>query len=242
MIVSFDKSFVFVKTKKTAGTSVEIVLSTVCGADDIITPITAADERVRYSFGALPRNYCADPELEARYHKAIKTGGWKNIRKISRDEIKDKRNFWNHMPASLAQTKLSPAFWDSAFKFTVERHPYEKAVSAAYWRGRNKGLESDDAFRAFMDQTIETGRFRNIGLYSQNGNLLVDRVLQYSTLWQELDEVACKLGISIPETQPRAKGQSRKDRRPAEQLLTPEQKRRIYDLCYDEFQLFGYER
>lgn len=39
MIVSHRHRFIFVKLRKTAGTSIEVLLSRVCGPDDIITPI-----------------------------------------------------------------------------------------------------------------------------------------------------------------------------------------------------------
>lgn len=38
-IISFSRQFVFVKTAKTAGTSMEVCLSRHCAADDIVTPI-----------------------------------------------------------------------------------------------------------------------------------------------------------------------------------------------------------
>jgi hypothetical protein len=39
MIVSHKHRFIFVKTRKTAGTSIEVFLSSICGDDDIVTPI-----------------------------------------------------------------------------------------------------------------------------------------------------------------------------------------------------------
>ncbi len=58
MIVSHARKFIFVKTRKTSGTSMEISLSTVCGPDDIITPISWEDELVRLDMGGrLPQNY-----------------------------------------------------------------------------------------------------------------------------------------------------------------------------------------
>ncbi len=39
MIVSHKHRFIFIKTRKTAGTSLEVFLSTLCGAEDIVTPI-----------------------------------------------------------------------------------------------------------------------------------------------------------------------------------------------------------
>ena len=47
MIVSHTHKFIFLKTKKTAGTSIELALSELCGPDDVITPLTEIDEAQR---------------------------------------------------------------------------------------------------------------------------------------------------------------------------------------------------
>jgi len=44
MIISHEHKFIFLKTKKTAGTSIELALSELCGLDDVITPLTTVDE------------------------------------------------------------------------------------------------------------------------------------------------------------------------------------------------------
>jgi hypothetical protein len=51
MIISHCHKFIFIKTKKTAGTSIEYFLSKHCGEDDIVTPIYPHIE------GHLPRNH-----------------------------------------------------------------------------------------------------------------------------------------------------------------------------------------
>lgn len=51
MVVSHRYRFIFIKTRKTAGTSIEVFLSQQCAPDDILTPIIPHHEPHR------PRNY-----------------------------------------------------------------------------------------------------------------------------------------------------------------------------------------
>ena len=58
MILSHEHRFIFLKTRKTAGTSIEIALSKFCGDKDIITRITNQDEILRSQLGFRgPQNF-----------------------------------------------------------------------------------------------------------------------------------------------------------------------------------------
>ncbi|MBC8051351.1 MAG: hypothetical protein H7X92_14570, partial [Chitinophagales bacterium] len=56
MILCHEHKFIFLKTRKTAGTSVECALSAFCGPEDVITPFRRAeDEAMRAGRG--PQNW-----------------------------------------------------------------------------------------------------------------------------------------------------------------------------------------
>jgi hypothetical protein len=239
MIASFLHRFIFIRTRKTASTSTEIVLGACCGPKDIVVPIGVDDEKTRKDYGGSPRNFSSDPQLETRYLEALAAENWGEVKRLYR-EIMLHLRFHHHMPATELRTMLDKDFWDSALKFAVDRHPYEKAVSLAYWRSRNAPLEGA-AFSTYLDEVIERAEFRNFDLYSEHGKPIVDKVLRYEELDTALPALASELGITLPEAMPRAKGQYRKNREQAHTLLTPTQRARIQTACAEEFTLLGYE-
>ena len=92
MILSHAHRFIFIKAHKVASTSIEIGLSQVCGPDDIITPVTPIDEKLRLAGGGVARNYSDDPEAEKAFADAVATKPLEAISEIPRDV-----KFRNHM-------------------------------------------------------------------------------------------------------------------------------------------------
>ena len=213
MIASFTHGFIFVKTRKVGGTSLEIVLSSWCSGRDIVTPIPPRDELIRADFGGSPRNF------RAREGKPA---------------------FYNHIPATDVREAL-PGLWSRAFKFSVDRHPYEKVVSRAWWNVGRRGGSPEDELEAEIEQAIATRSYLNYPLYCEDGRVIVDEVWRYEEMWERLAALAERLGQSLPDAPPRAKGGHRRDRRPAREVLSPDQRRRIAEDARIEFELLGYE-
>ncbi|HEX5931925.1 MAG TPA: hypothetical protein VFY74_09285, partial [Methyloceanibacter sp.] len=108
MIISHEHKFIFLKTKKTAGTSIELALSELCGPDDIIAPLTKIDEALRAS---------ARGAQNWRLH-----GWWQSPRPFWQRRFfkfaAEDYGFYNHMPAEQAKTLFNDdRAWRSYFKF-----------------------------------------------------------------------------------------------------------------------------
>lgn len=225
----------------------EIALSHYCGPDDVITPVSFGDEIVRLRMGGrLPQNYGDSKRAEEKYRKAI----LKNL-----PAAKDGATiFYNHMSAVDIKNRLTEEQWNRLYKFTIERHPYEKAVSLAYFEfefltrkkpslfDRLRRTSVPDDFDAFLEKVVEDGRYRNYELYADNAGLLVDDVLLYENINEELIRLGDKIGIELARIYPKTKHNFRKDRRPAATVLSDNQKEKIYLTCKEEFEAFGFER
>jgi len=237
MIVSFAKNFIFLKTRKTGGTTVEIALTPSCGPADILAPITFEDELLRLQDGKpAARNFVSDRQLEADIAAAVHARREDEFYRLKRLAGRQGA-FRNHMTASEIRERVPRRVWDSAFKFTVERHPYEKVVSRAYWDSR-KAAESDIGElidRAIAD--LDDGR----AVYTIDGAVAVDRILRLEALEDEMKALAGRLGLSLPVTLPKAKGSFRADRRPAREILSERQRAAIFERQKQTFELMGYE-
>jgi hypothetical protein len=239
MIASFRHGFIFLKSKKSGGSAAESALAPLCGPDDVVTP-AGFDEPL--SPGGEARNFTSDPETQAIYDQAAalrSDPGHKVYIQIDR-RCREAGDFHAHMTAKQARSKLGQEFWDRAFKFTIERHPYERAVSQAWFTWARLGGPGQD-FEAFFDHSVRTGPYLNNRFYLIKGQPAVDRILRYERLDEDLRDVGARFGLVLPEPLPSIKGGFRKDRRPAGDILTEDQKAAIRARCTYEFEVMGYE-
>lgn len=228
MIVSHEHRYIFLKTNKTAGTSVEIALSKFCGERDVITPVMPEDEALRAALGHRgPQN------------RDVPWTRW-GVAGFGHLLIKRKRpRFYGHMTAREARRYLGWAVWDSYFKFCFERNPWDRVISKYHWHFRD---EKKPPFAEFVrsrhvEHLIKKGR----GVYTIDGAVVVDRVCRFERLQDELDEVRARLGLPGPIELPRAKGGQRADRRPYREVYDDASREIIARRFAYEIELMGYE-
>ena len=215
------------KTKRTAGTSLEIALSALCGPEDVITPITAPDEADRRRLGYRgPQNLRPPPRSPGR-------------RLVDLARRRKAPLFRNHMPAARIRALLPRSTWDTYFKFCFDRNPWDRAISLYYWLGGQRRFDSiADFLRSGVERPLS-----NFDRYAIDGRVAVDRVFRYEDMEEALGQISRRLDLARPLTLPdqRAKGTSRTDRRPYRDVLTEEERDLIADLCAREIRLLGYE-
>lgn len=146
-----------------------------------------------------------------------------------------------HVGIAEVQPILREEFWQNAFKFTSERHPYEKAVSLAHMRWARMGQEGRD-FAAVLDKTVRQGLYAGFPLYSIDGRPVVDEFIRLETLEADLRRIGRRIGVPIPDSLPKVRSEYRSDRRPAREVLSDKQKEIVWEHCSQEFELFGYDR
>ena len=227
MILSHKYKFIFIKTAKTAGTSIEVFLSKHCGSTDVLTPI---EPRVE---GHQPRNYLGFinplPEIVERPGR---------IFSALRHSITSREKFYRHMPAFEMQNRVPAKVWKSYFKFCVERNPWDKVLSHYHMHDAREGGSLS------LDEYLARGRFPvNYFRYTDRSgtNVLVDRILRYEKLTTELSEVFAQLHIPFDGTLGvAAKSEYRTDRRPYQEVFNEEQRRIVEKAFAKEIQLHGY--
>jgi hypothetical protein len=227
MIINHKYRFIFVKTRKTAGTSIEIALSRYCGPDDIVTKITERDEATRAALGyqgpvnhLLPRERWTTRDWFRHY--------------VRREEIR----YRNHMPALEIRARIGPDIWNSYYKFCFERNPWDRTISAYYWDNRSLGQLPE--FEPWLKSPKRSRIMSNWPLYAIDGQIAVDKVYRYEDLRGALDELVQRLSLPGPLELPDAKRQTRKDRRPYQELYSAQAREYVARVCAPEIEAFGY--
>ena len=167
MIASHAHRFVFVKTRKTAGTSLEIALSRHCGPDDIVTRISPADEELRAAAGGVPpQNDRTDPSSYA------------------------------HMGARRVIQVIGRETWDDYFTFAVERNPYDVVASSWRYSSRKPTFTKTFAEFVRTPRRLDRLAL-NERLYRMGGTVVVDRVYLYEELPAAVADISARLGLTL---------------------------------------------
>src|ERR1700733_11566481 len=174
MLLSHVHKFIYLKTVKTGGTSVEIYFEPCCKDPE--------------SRGEVPHN--RDQEVSK----------WGIIG--SRGRPFQGQTWYNHMTAASVLALIGPQMWRDYYKFCVVRHPYDKAVSL-FWHQLSQGHRAElkyapfAAVRTAFEEWLKDAELpADRKIYSIGDHPVVNRFVRYESLLSGLAEVCHDLHIA----------------------------------------------
>ena len=238
MVISHRHKFIFIKTAKTAGTSVEAFFSRHCAPGDVFTstyPPVEGHEPRNWRKWFLPLkelgsfNYPIDPNnfAERRFFAPKRTLA---------DMLK-RRKFHEHIPARIARQRIAKEIWDEYHVFTIERNPWDKTLSHYHMQSSVRGG------RMSLDEYFARKEFCvNLPIYcDEHGEVLVDQVIKYEELADGIGGLCDRWGIPFEGSLGvRAKGDYRKDRRHYSEVLEERHLEEIDRVFGKEIDMHGY--
>lgn len=235
MIVSHQHRFIFIKSAKTAGTSLEVALGRICGADDVITPLTPNNSRFDSdTYQHKPRNNegFTNHMPADEIHKRVGEEVWNSYLKIT-----VVRNPWDLV--------VSRYYWEKAqlwynLKRNLKNILREPFNLIRYRRLMNRlrlmlSLTSFSTFILFYRKDWTNSRF----YFDGDGKPCCDIYIRYEQLDEGIMMLEKRLGVELGEL-PHLKDKTRKYRNHYSQHYCSWQIRRIGNLFRQEIEFFGY--
>jgi hypothetical protein len=233
MIICHKYRFIFFKTRKTAGTSLEIALSRFCDENDTITPLPAEDGCYLNSLG-----HPGAQNFVLPLHQY-------SFRALFRLLIRGRRaKYHPHSESLYVREYLPDNIWSNYYKFCFDRNPWDKVISMYWWRTRSAyWLRKNAVLPASLSEFItsaDTLTLSNWSIYADNNKCIVDHVGKYENLAEELIMIQKHLNLPDPIKLPVSKTATRQDARRYTEVLSAEDRATIQQACHREIKLLGY--
>ena len=173
MLVSHLKKFIFLKSKKTAGTTVEIFFEEFCRP--YVQTYLVGEEQTR----------------SIQSEEGI-IG--------ARGKFAENAKYFNHKTAKELRSDLGNKIWSDYFKFSVVRNPYDELVSRFWFfldpkvkmSLLNAGL---GATQKEFKKWVMTQENLNSRIYLIDGKLEVDFMIRFEFLEDDVERVCSLLGV-----------------------------------------------
>lgn len=224
MIISHTHRFIFIKSLKTAGTSIEAALSQYCSGDDVVTELG---------------DYRFNRDANGNWiHHAMNASGFEQHDDAMTIKRKVSESVWNdYLRFSITRNP-----WDrtvSLFFWERKRKPETKKAPGLLQRlgfGPDEQAQLRKEFRDFILSGLWENNDR---FYFENGELCVDLVLRYETIQEDFERLSHRLGLP-PTRLPMLKAGIRKDKAHYSTLYDDETRRLVADRHRLDIEHFGY--
>jgi hypothetical protein len=217
MIVSHKYKFIYLRTEKTASTSLSTALEEILDTGDFVARPFQAKwvKRLPKSPGALKR------------HLPLMFG------------------LHTHASASQARMVLGRKIFDSYYKFSVERNPWERQLSLYTQRihkeEKHKTVENFDTdMRDWFWRARYYTRLKNWPIYAIGDQVVADHVIQYHDLETGLRHVFDQIGIESTIELPRFRTSPSGERAPYARYYSAATRDLVANWYEREIKAFGY--
>lgn len=176
MLVSHAHKFIFIKTAKTAGTAVELLFERLMMPSDHL--VTEACGQQISEFGIIGARGRFSPSEQPLY--------------------------FNHIPAKKLKWLLGRSTWDSYYKFSIVRNPFESLLSGFFYTIQSNqqsfyeslmSAKFDDVQAYFEEYVMAKSNDRNRELLTINGQQAVDFCIRHEHLNTDISTVLSKLNL-----------------------------------------------
>lgn len=214
MIISRERKYIFLHSRKTAGSSVSVSLAKNLAPDDIMIGCWPDAYRYGISYNEFALGIAKENPVSYFYFalkNKLRYGRFepkptyinRTIKQYFR--IHHGFNAGAHSPAAVVR-KFDPELWSDAFKFAFVRNPWTHAVSNYWWctrprRKRNVSfkeylLRLDDPNRPDPER-VRPSIITNWPVYTIDDRMAVDFIGRYENIEQDLGYISERLGFDV---------------------------------------------
>lgn len=229
MIISHRHRFIFLKTMKTASSSIEIALSTQCGPDDIITP-TRADLGEQRSI----------PEQNYRLNHPLvpQRPMWRRLLRRPERHYHPTVGYYEHIPAWRVKAYVGDDIWRRYYKFAFVRNPWDRQLSFYFYKTRNE--QPRRSFDVFM-RSKRRAMVESREIYAVGDMIAVDFLGRYENLEAQFKQALRVIGLDPASALPRANASENSKHRPYCESYNERTRKLVADWYAREIAEQGYE-
>lgn len=176
MLISFKKQFIYTKTFKTAGTSVESYFEKYCMPDG------------EWEFSHMREQHVSESGIVG--YRGINSEG---------------KAWFNHMSAEAIRASIGNSIWENYFKFCVIRNPFDKVISGFHFlelsdsdtNQKSSRLENHSLIERFRKWVVSGGAERVVDRekYIIDSKICIDFFVRYEELESGLNHICQRLDI-----------------------------------------------
>lgn len=250
MIISYSQKFIFLHSRKTAGSSISVALARQFGPDDIMLGCWSDAIKLGVRPNLASRSLAAKAARFGKFDPTLWPAGDRfpdRFNAAVKRYFRTSQHFEAGAHSSAAQIKAyAKDYWNEAFKFSFVRNPWDHAASDYYWRGAHtKGISFKDFLGRMIDLSVpDPEKVRpplqsNWTVYTINDEVVADYIGRYETLSEDLEHISARIGQRIDISSVRAKSQVRANRETAS-LYDDDCVEMVRQIYKNEIETFGY--